>query len=283
MRQKKMNSSKENEQDEELQVPEIQRMYNDVRMSKELKELKERELIEKAKQGDKSALLALYEQYMPLFKKLCRNRANYSNVLETDDLMQECFIALKLAVKRYSFDAESSFKTYLFNCIKWHLYRVTTQLAFVPGYQLQMIIKIKKFREDYEKKYGHMPDNGLVMHEFYISGDCLRELDVLKDLKVTSLDTPTGEDGESTLADLLPGVNDLEENTVKKLSITQFWELLNGILLPAESEIIKLFYLDGLTVPQIAECTGDTEKQVRQLQQQALKKLRMRKKIREII
>lgn len=136
-----------------------------------LRELKEHKLIEKAKQGEQSALLALYEQYMPLFKKLCRNRANYSNVLETDDLMQECFIALKLAVKRYSFDTESSFKTYLFNCIKWHLYRVTTQLAFVPGYQLQMIIKIKKFREDYEKKYGYRPDNGIVMHEFFISGE----------------------------------------------------------------------------------------------------------------
>ena len=259
---------------------EMQRMRNDARMSRELKE---RELIGKAKQGDKSALLALYEQYTPLLKKLCRNRADYSNVLETDDLLQECFIALKLAVKRYNFDAESSFKTYLFNCIKWHLYRVTAQLAFVPEYQLQMIIKIKKFREDYEKKYGHMPDNGIVMHEFYISGDCLRELDVLKDLKVTSLDVPIDEDGESTLADLLPGVNNLEENTVKKLSITQFWELLNDILLPAESEIIKLFYLDGLTVLQIAEHTGDTEKQVRQLQQRTLKKLRMRKKIREII
>ena len=248
-----------------------------------LRELKEHKLIEKAKQGEQSALLALYEQYMPLFKKLCRNRANYSNVLETDDLMQECFIALKLAVKRYSFDTESSFKTYLFNCIKWHLYRVTTQLAFVPGYQLQMIIKIKKFREDYEKKYGYRPDNGIVMHEFFISGDCLRELDVLKDLKVTSLDVPIDEDGESTLADLLPGVNDLEEKTIKKLSITQFWEVLNDILLPAESEIIKLFYLASLTVPQIAEHTGDTEKQIRQLQQQALKKLRMRKKLKEII
>lgn len=160
---------------------------------------------------------------------------------------------------------------------------MTTQLAFVPGYQLQMIIKIKKFREDYEKKYGYRPDNGIVMHEFFISGDCLRELDVLKDLKVTSLDVPIDEDGESTLADLLPGVNDLEENTIKKLSITQFWEVLNDILLPAESEIIKLFYLASLTVPQIAEHTGDTEKQIRQLQQQALKKLRMRKKLKEII
>ena len=121
------------------------------------------------------------------------------------------------------------------------------------------------------------PDDGI--YTLVLKSDGI----VLKDLKVTSLDVPIDEDGESTLADLLPGVNNLEENTVKKLSITQFWELLNDILLPAESEIVKLFYLDGQTVSQIAEHTGDTEKQVRQLQQQALKKLRMRKKIKEII
>ena len=36
--------------------------------------LDENETIKKAKQGEQSALLALYEQYTPLFKKLCRNR-----------------------------------------------------------------------------------------------------------------------------------------------------------------------------------------------------------------
>lgn len=259
---------------------EMQRMRNDARMSRELKE---RELIGKAKQGDKSALLALYEQYTPLLKKLCRNRADYSNVLETDDLLQECFIALKNAVNSYSFEHGASFMTYLYSCTKKHLNRVITKHSNFTENQLSMILQIKKFRESYKKQHGRMPDNGLVMREFFISRDYLRELDILKDLKVTSIDVPIGEDGEITLAELLPGVNDLEEKTIKKLSIAEFWEILNDILLPAESEIIKLFYLDGLTVPQIAEHTGDTEKQVRQLQQRTLKKLRMRKKIREII
>lgn len=74
-----------------------------------------------------------------------------------------------------------------------------------------------------------------------------------------------------------------KKKTVRKLSIAEFWEILNDVLLPAESEVIKLFYLDNLTVSKIAEHTGDTEQQIRQLQQQALKKLRMRKKIKEII
>ena len=68
-----------------------------------------------------------------------------------------------------------------------------------------------------------MPDNALVMREFFISRDYLRELDILKDLKITSIDVPIGEDNESTLAELLPGVTDLEEKTVKRLSIAEFW------------------------------------------------------------
>ena len=243
-------------------------------------DLSEIKTITQAKQGDKLALLALYNQYLPLFKKLCRNRADYSNVLEVDDLLQECFLALESATNSYSFEREASFKTYLYSCVKWHLTRVIAKHSNVTENQLTLILQIKKFRENYEKQHGRMPDNALVMREFFISRDYLRELDILK---VTSIDVPIGEDNESTLAELLPGVTDLEEKTVKRLSIAEFWEILNDVLLPAECEVIKLFYLDNLTVAKIAENTGDTEKQVRQLQQQALKKLRMRKKIKEII
>lgn len=37
-------------------------------------DLSEIKTITQAKQGDKLALLALYNQYLPLFKKLCRKR-----------------------------------------------------------------------------------------------------------------------------------------------------------------------------------------------------------------
>ena len=69
------------------------------------------------------------------------------------------------------------------------------------------------------------------MREYFISREYLRELDVLKDLKVTSIDVPIGEDGENTLKDLLPGVDDLEERVVKRLSVVQLWESLESCLL----------------------------------------------------
>lgn len=179
-------------------------------------------------------------------------KCGYSNTLEFDDLLQECFLALENAVNSYSFEHGTSFMTYLYSCTKKHLNRVITKHSNFTENQLSMILQIKEFRESYKKQHGRMPDNGLVMREFFISRDYLRELDILKDLKVTSIDVPIGEDDESTLAELLPGVTDLEEKTIKKLSIAEFWEILNDVLLPAESEVIKLFYLDNLTVSQIA-------------------------------
>ncbi|WP_195488324.1 single-stranded DNA-binding protein [Coprococcus comes] len=124
-------------------------------------DLSEIKTITQAKQGDKLALLALYNQYLPLFKKLCRNRADYSNVLEVDDLLQECFLALESATNSYSFEREASFKTYLYSCVKWHLTRVIAKHSNVTENQLTLILQIKKFRENYEKQHGRMPDNAL--------------------------------------------------------------------------------------------------------------------------
>lgn len=245
--------------------------------------LSEIEIIKQAKQGDKSALLALYEQYTPLFKKLCRYRANYCNTLEFDDLLQECFLALKNAVNGYNFECKVSFMTYLYSCTKRHLNRVITKHSNLAENQLSLILQIKKFRESYEEQHGHIPDSDLVMREFFISREYLRELDVLKDLKVTSMDVPIGEDGENTLKDLLPGVDDLEERVVKRLSVVQLWESLESCLLPEELKIIKMIYLDRLTFKEISEITGRSETNVRTVQERSLKKLRMKQKLKDIL
>lgn len=263
-----------------LKVPEMQRMCNAVRMSRELEE---RELIEKAKQGDKSALLALYEQYLPLFKKLCRNRADYSNILDCNDLLQECFLALKLALKNYTFEHGTAFVTYLYTCVRRHLRKIVTNCSFLSSYQVNMILKIKQFREDYEQQHGKLPEDGLIMHEFCISADCLRELDILRDLKAVSLDSPVGENGDCTLADLLPSETDLEERTVKKLSIVQLWEFLESCLLPEEMKIIELLYLERQTFKKVAEMTGKTEAEIQTIQKRSLKKLRKKEKLKDYL
>lgn len=245
--------------------------------------MSEAEMILLAQQGDEEALLCLYRKYLPLFKKLCRNRADYSNILDCDDLLQECFLALKSTVNSYSFERGASFKTYLYSCVKWHLNRVIAKHSNVTENQLTLILQIKKFRENYEKKHGRMPDNALVMREFFISRDYLRELDILKDLKITSIDVPIGEDDESTLADLLPSETDLEERTVKRLSIVQLWEFLESCLLPEELKIIELLYLERQTFKNVAEMTGKTEAEIQTIQKRSLKKLRKKEKLKDYL
>lgn len=246
-------------------------------------DLAEKEMIVQAKQGNKEALLCLYKKYLPLFKKLCRNRADYSNVLDCDDLLQETYISLENAVKNYTFEHEATFMTYLYTCTKRHLQKVMTNCSLIPSYQVSMILKIKQFREDYERQHGKKPENGLVMHEFCISSDCLRELDILKDLKEISLDAPVDENQDCTLADLLPCKTDLEERTIKKLSIVQLWNFLESCLLPEELKIIELLYLEKQTFKNVAEMTGKTQVEIRTMQIKSLKKLRMKEKLKDFL
>lgn len=245
--------------------------------------MSEAEMILLAQQGDEEALLCLYRKYLPLFKKLCRNRADYSNILDCDDLLQECFLALKLALKNYTFEHGTAFVTYLYTCVKRHLRKTITNCSFLSSYQVSMILKIKQFREDYERRYGKLPEDGLIMHEFCVSADCLRELDVLRDLKAVSLDSPIGENGDCTLADLLPSETDLEERTVKKLSIVQLWDFLESCLLPEELKIIKLLYLEKQTFKNVAEMTGKTEAEIQTIQKRSLKKLRKKEKLKDYL
>lgn len=245
--------------------------------------MSEAEMILLAQQGDEEALLCLYRKYLPLFKKLCRNRADYSNILDCDDLLQECFLALKLALKNYTFEHGTAFVTYLYTCTKRHLQKVMTSFSPLSRFQVSMILKIKQFREDYERRYGKLPEDGLIMHEFCVSADCLRELDVLRDLKAVSLDSSIGENGDCTLADLLPSETDLEERTVKKLSIVQLWEFLESCLLPEEMKIIELLYLERQTFKKVAEMTGKTEAEIQTIQKRSLKKLRKKEKLKDYL
>lgn len=158
-----------------------------------------------------------------------------------------------------------------------------TSFSPLSRFQVSMILKIKQFREDYERRHGKLPEDGLIMHEFCVSADCLRELDVLRDLKAVSLDAPQGENGDCTLADLLPSETDLEERTVKKLSIVQLWEFLESCLLPEELKIIELLYLEKQTFKNVAEMTGKTEAEIQTIQTRSLKKLRMKKKLKDYL
>ena len=231
--------------------------------------MSEAEMILLAQQGDEEALLCLYRKYLPLFKKLCRNRADYSNILDCDDLLQECFLALKLALKNYTFEHGTAFVTYLYTCTKRHLQKVMTSFSPLSRFQVSMILKIKQFREDYERRYGKLPEDGLIMHEFCISSDCLRELDILRDLKA--------------VADLLPSETDLEERTIKKLSIVQLWGFLESCLLPEELKIIELLYLERQTFKNVAEMTGKTEAEIQTIQKRSLKKLRKKEKLKDYL
>ena len=112
--------------------------------------------------------------------------------------------------------------------------------------------------------------------------------ELLSSLKVSSEhdfknQTVSGRLGDCTLADLLPSETDLEERTIKKLSIVQLWGFLESCLLPEELKIIELLYLERQTFKNVAEMTGKTEAEIQTIQKRSLKKLRKKEKLKDYL
>ena len=93
------------------------------------------------------------------------------------------------------------------------------------------------------------------------------------------MDSPVGEDERSTLGEVVPdekSVNPLE--TLQSKSVVGDINVVLSKLEPREADIIRLrFGLEGrdpLTLEQVGEKIGVTRERVRQLQEQALRRLR---------
>lgn len=95
-----------------------------------------------------------------------------------------------------------------------------------------------------------------------------------------SLDAPvTGLEGteDSQVIDLVASAENLEENTVERLTNSQLKETLWGCVdeLPEEQrDVIKRHYRNGNTLSKIGLSTGRTPAEVRKLHGKALKALR---------
>jgi len=96
---------------------------------------------------------------------------------------------------------------------------------------------------------------------------------------VTSVDVPTSKDGDRMLLDVIPDENNVDPSTRLQESIVQ--KNLNGWLAKLETKqrevVVRRFGLHGYersTLEEVGAELGVTRERVRQIQMDALKKLR---------
>ncbi|MCM8800059.1 MAG: RNA polymerase sigma factor RpoD/SigA [Candidatus Omnitrophica bacterium] len=238
------------------------------------------ELSKRAKKGDKLARDQLIRSNLRLVINIAKRYMHFG--IPLIDLIEEGNMGLMRAVDKFNPSKGFRFSTYA----AWWIRQSITRAIFeqqkvirMPIYINELINRWKKTQEKLSHKLKRIPTNEEIAKKMGLSKAKMEELVSWLSSTTLSLEAPVGEDEESQVKDLV------EDKTVvspdKEISRFLDRERIDNLLekmTPRERQILDMRFgiMDGniYTLAQIAKKFGISRERVRQIEEQALKKLR---------
>ena len=201
--------------------------------------------------GNKEELLKLYNLHKKLFYKLA---AKYSFLMDQEDILQECYIALEKAVNDYQ-EEKGSFTAYLPVTINNILYRTIQQTNNnIPEYMTSLIKRYFSLLASLEENIK--PSDTWIAGQLNISLETLNTVYIaITAQNITSLNISLDneEEGE-TLEDITPSNYNLEEACINDLFAEEVKERVNeciSLLSASDQELITKHYIQEQTYKEI--------------------------------
>ena len=260
------------------QTDDVGRYLQEIRSYPRLTPEEERELAMACKEGNEEAVRKMVSANLRLVVSVAREYADRGVPLL--DLIQEGSIGLLIAAKNFDYTLEFRFSTY---ATKWIRQRITRYIAGhaglirVPEHTAERVRKVLFVRAELQKKLERMPTLEELAESCGVSTERAEEL-LGYVPEVCSLDAPLGAEEDNTLAILLEDTQTPQpyESLVRQELKKNMEDLLDR-LEPRQSQVLRLRFGmdDGVcySLEDIRKMLGISKERVRQIEQQAIKKL----------
>lgn len=236
--------------------------------------------------GSQQAITDLCVKNKNLVYKYVKNyKKVYQNLLDEDDLLQIGMMGMITAAKKFDISLGYQFSTYAIWWIKQSITRAICDEGFIiriPVHKMEQIISV--FRRDQQLALvNNNPHERkqIIAKEKNISIEEVEELFALRKnfLNISSLDMPIGEDGDTSILDI---IDDKSENHIEDIIYSDILKDAINVamsdLKDKEKDVINRRYglngYDTQTLEEIGQIYGVTRERIRQIEDKAIRKLR---------